>query len=103
MNKLERKFQASLIKELKTRYPKALIFKNESFQGAPDILILKGKKWAALETKRGHKSKKQPNQEYYVDLMNDMSFASFICPENKQEVLDDLERTFTPRRRTRIS
>jgi hypothetical protein len=59
-------------------------------QGIPDILILYKNKWAALEGKKSLTASVRPNQEYYVDLMDRMSFASFICPENKDEVLHAL-------------
>ena len=102
MSKLESKFQASLIKELKDMFPGCVVLKNDARQGMPDLLILYYNMWAALETKRAFNSKRQPNQEYYVELLDDMSFASFICPENKWEVLDDLQRAFSFSRRTRI-
>ena len=46
--------------------------------------------WGTGENTEQH----QPNQDYYVYLMNEMSFSSFLYPENQQEVLDDLERFF---------
>lgn len=65
-----------------------------NFQGIPDILVLYKDKWASLECKKGRKAARRPNQEYYVDLMDQMSFSSFIFPENEEEVLDALQRTF---------
>lgn len=91
---LENKFQAKLINELKTMFPNCIVMKNDSsyIQGIPDLLILNNDKWAALEVKRTSKASKQPNQEYYVGRMNEMSFSRFICPENKDEVLSELKK-----------
>lgn len=93
---LERDFQAGLIKELKVIFPGSIITKLDSgyIQGIPDLLILYKDKWAALECKKSARAKRQPNQEYYVGLMNEMSFSRFICPENKEEVLYELQQTF---------
>ena len=70
--------------------------KNDSsyIQGIPDLLILYEDKWAVLECKKNASAKKQPNQTYYVNKMNRMSFAAFIYPENKEEVLYELQRAF---------
>lgn len=94
--KLESAFQSDLIKELKERFKGCLVMKLDSsyIQGIPDLLILYKKYWAILEVKRSSKAHKQPNQEYYVEMLNDMSFSSFICPENKEEVLNELSKTF---------
>ena len=93
---LENKFQANLIKELKEMFPDCIVMKNDSsyIQGIPDLLVLHKNKWASLECKKNANAKKQPNQEYYVGRMNEMSFSRFICPENKQEVLHDLYKAF---------
>lgn len=93
---LERDFQAKLIKELKQRFEGCIVMKNDSsyIQGIPDLLVLYNDRWASLECKKSSKASKRPNQQYYVDKMNDMSFSRFICPENKREVLDELERAF---------
>lgn len=96
--KLERDFQASLIKELKKLFSGCMVMKLDPdyIQGIPDLLILYKDKWATLECKKFARAKKQPNQEYYVDLMNRMSFSRFICPENKEKVLHELQQTFEP-------
>lgn len=93
---LENKFQADLIKELKKRFPGCMVMKTDPtyIQGIPDLLILYKDKWASLECKKSAGAKRQPNQEYYVGYMNEMSFSSFIYPENKEEVLNDLQQSF---------
>ena len=92
----ESKFQADLKKELKKMFPGCIVTKMDSgdIQGIPDLLILFKNMWATLECKKSANAHKQPNQEYYVGLMNDMSFSRFICPENKEEVLSDLQSAF---------
>lgn len=97
-SKLESGFQDNLIKDLKELFPGCMVFKMDQRQGIPDLLILFGKKWASLECKKYASAKRQPNQEYYVDLMNKMSFSSFIFPENKEEVLNELCKAFRTRR-----
>ena len=89
-------FQKKLKKELKERFPGCYVLKNDPtmIQGIPDLTILYGDKWASLEVKRNKEATKQPNQDKRVAMMNEMSFAAFIYPENKEEVLDDLERFF---------
>lgn len=96
ISKLERDFQSKLIKEIKKMFSGCIVLKNDSsyIQGIPDLLILYKNKWATLELKRSASAKKQPNQEYYVGLMNDMSFSRFIYPENKEEVLNELREAF---------
>ena len=95
---LESKFQANLIKEIKENLPGCIIMKTDPnyIQGMPDLLILHKNKWASLENKRSAKAKKQPNQQYYVDKMNEMSFSRFVCPENKEAVLSDLYKALEP-------
>jgi hypothetical protein len=94
MGKKESDFQGSLIKELKKRYEGCMVLKNDPnyIQGIPDLTVLHGERWAALECKKSEKAKRRPNQKYYVDAMDDMSFARFIYPENKEEVLDELQQ-----------
>lgn len=94
--KLEREFQSKLIKELNNRFEGCMVMKLDSsyIQGIPDLLVLYEDKWATLECKKNASAAKQPNQEYYVGRMNDMSFSRFICPENKEEVLNELQQAF---------
>ena len=93
-SKLESGFQDKLKEELKKLFPGCMIFKMDQIQGIPDLLILYKDKWASLENKKSLKAKHQPNQDYYVDLMNKMSFSRFVCPENKDEVLEELKKVF---------
>ena len=92
----ERDFQHKLIKEIKERFPGCIVIKNDSgyIQGIPDLTVLWGTHWATLECKASERSPRRPNQEYYVELMDDMSFSDFIFPENKEVVLDAMEQSF---------
>lgn len=92
----ENVFQAKLIKEIKTRFPGCIVLKNDALyiQGFPDLLILYKNKWAALEVKKNAYASHRPNQDYYVSKLNEMSFAYFIFPENKEAVLDEMGRLF---------
>ncbi len=96
MSKLESAFQKDLMDEIRDRYPGCVILKNDSsyIQGFPDWTILYKDKWAVLEAKRSKNAKKQPNQPYYVDKLNTMSFSRFVYPENKDDVLRELEQIF---------
>lgn len=96
-SKLERDFQAKLIMELKVRFQGCMVLKNDSsyIQGIPDLLVLYKDRWATLECKRSTTASHRPNQEYYVGLMDEMSFSRFICPENKDEVLNELQNYFS--------
>lgn len=96
MDKVEKKFQKELTDELKSKYPGCVVLKNDSayIQGIPDWTILYKDRWATLEAKRNKDAKHQPNQDYYVGQLNEMSFSSFIYPENKEEVLEQLDKLF---------
>ena len=94
--KKEGDFQADLIDSLKERFPGCIVVKNDAryLQGVPDLTVLYNDKWATLEDKREKNAHHQPNQDYYVDKMNNMSFSRFVYPENVEEVLDELEQSF---------
>lgn len=96
MGARESEFQAGLIKEIKARFPGAMVLKNDPnyIQGIPDLIVLYNDKWAMLECKRTSNSSKRPNQEYYINKFGKMSFASFVSPDNKEEVLNELEQSF---------
>jgi hypothetical protein len=90
-------YQSVLIKKIKKRFPNVVVIKNDPtyIQGFPDLLLLRGNKWAALEVKKDRYAHHQPNQDYYINRCKDMgSYSSFIFPENEKEVLDELERAF---------
>lgn len=96
MSREENTFKTNLCRELEELFPGCIIAHldpNET-QGIPDLLILYKNKWAVLEGKKDKYASHRPNQDYYVRLMDDMSFAAFIYPENKEEVLHDLQQSF---------
>lgn len=92
----ESAFQAKLIKDLKAMLPGCVVLKNDPnyIQGVPDLLILYNNRWAALECKRSKNASHRPNQEYYISKMDGMSFAAFVYPENREDILDELQRSF---------
>ncbi len=96
---LERDYQAQLIKSIKQRFPGCIVLKNDPgyLQGVPDLTVLYGDQWALLEVKASRRASKQPNQDYYVQQLNEMSFAAFIYPEIQEEVLDALQQSFEAR------
>lgn len=100
----ENEYQARLIKKLKRMFRGCFILKNDTdyLQGIPDLTIFYEDKWACLEVKSSEDADEQPNQDYYVHLLDQMSFAAFIYPENEEEVLYDLQQTFKPSRSTRL-
>lgn len=91
---LEKDYQAKLITKIKKRLPDSMVMKQDANykQGIPDLLILNKSKWAALEVKQKEDSPHRPNQDYYVEKMNAMSYASFIFPENEEDVLNAMEQ-----------
>lgn len=94
---LEKDFQKKLIKDIKKLFNGCFVLKNDGSntpQGFPDILIIYKNKWAALECKQDESAHKQVNQAYYISTLDNMSFARFIYPENKEEILDELKQTF---------
>lgn len=101
---LESKYQASVIKKLRIMFPGCIILKNDAnyLQGICDLTILWGRHWAWLEVKveQNYESDFQPNQRYYVNLGNMMSFARVITPFNEPEVLRDLQNAFDDSRCT---
>jgi len=93
---LEREFQAKIIRTIKDRYPDAVVIKNDPnyMQGVPDLAVFHNDHWAMLECKADPTSPTQPNQKYYIDKFDRMSFAKIINPVNQKEVLNEMESLF---------
>ena len=105
--KQERFYQAGLIKTLRQEFDGCFILKNDSsyLQGVPDLLLLWRDRWAILEVKaeKPTASDFEPNQEYYLEQLNGMSFAACIYPANQDEVIDAIQQAFRLRRTSRRS
>lgn len=93
MNKLEAQYQAGLIKRLKEKFPGILVLKNDPnwIQGIPDLTLIYHKRWAMLECKRSWNAPHRPNQDYYIEKLNLLSYAAFVYPENEEVIMHDLE------------
>lgn len=92
----EAEYQEKLRKKIEKRFPGVMILKNDPnyIQGIPDLMVIYGQKWAALEVKLDENAKHRPNQDFYIQKMNDMGFAAFIFPQNEKEIIDAMERSF---------
>ena len=101
----ESEFERQLIEKIEELYPGAIIPKNNPnlIQGIPDRLVLWGPRWAAFDAKNSPDAPRRPNQNYYIRTMNNMSYASFVYPQNEETFLHELQQTLRPNRRTRLS
>ena len=100
----ENRFQSELIADLKNKFVGCLVLKNDAgyLQGIPDLSVLYKGKWALLECKESAQAPHRPNQQFYIDWANKTGgFGRFIFPENKEEVLNELQSVFEPDRKAR--
>lgn len=100
----ENAYQHDIINRLGRLLPGCFVIKNDSsyIQGIPDLIVLFENQWAMLEVKCAVDAPNQPNQPYYIELFDRMSFAAFIYPENEEEVLDALQQAFGVARQARL-
>jgi VRR-NUC domain len=86
-------FQKLVLDRIKRMFPDCIILKNDPnyLQGIPDFVIFHGRHYAMLEFKSEHNASVQPNQRYYIAMFNDWAYASFVDPDNVEQVLDDLQ------------
>ena len=93
----ESKFQKQLVETIESKFPGCFVMKNDSsyIQGIPDLTVLYKDRWGMLEVKKSASANHRPNQDYYVAQMNHDSFAAFIYPENKDYILDALQKHLT--------
>lgn len=96
----ESQYQNAVIRRLRREFNGCYIFKNDTsyIQGIPDLTILFRDMWAALEVKTSADAPHQPNQDYYIQELNEMSFAAFIYPENEEDIFRELHFAFEPGR-----
>lgn len=101
----ENQYKAKLIKKLEAKFPGCMILKNDPSQqqGLLDLTLLYEDRWASLEVKRSEDARLRPNQDYFIDRLDKMSFAARIYPENEEEVLNALQQAFAPPGRARLS
>lgn len=93
----EGRFKEEFSKDLAFAFPDVVMLKNDEqlLQGVPDMLVLYKDKWAMLEFKAHAKAAVQPNQRYYISFFDSMGFGAFVYPENRDDVIEALERHFS--------
>lgn len=104
MSKLEREIQSRIIKKIKARLPGVKIFKGDTHfqQGTLDLIILYRDRWAMLEVKKSKTASRRPNQQWFVDELNEMSYAALIHPDNEEDILNELQRALQAERCPRV-
>ena len=103
IDRLERRFPGCIVIRLDPRFVDFYIDGDKFSQGVMDLLVLWRGRVGALETKRASNSRRQPNQDYFIEAFGDVCFSAFICPENEEDVLHDLQQAFSSRRSARVS
>lgn len=95
--KKESQFKRELYKEIRERFPGSEVLPNDAtyIQGIPDATVyFPNGMYFLLESKREETARRQPNQDYYINESPLSNNAAFISPENKEEVLIELERRY---------
>lgn len=89
-------FQTEFRKILESTFPGCIVCKLDTSyrQGVPDLVMFWWERWAAFEVKVSATARRQPNQEFFVGKLNEMSFSAFVHPGNVEEVLDAVQRSF---------
>lgn len=94
---IESGFQGRLREKIKTLLPDCIVMKTDAInhQGIPDLCIMCRGKCAFIECKGSKTAHHQPNQDAWVEWLNNQGFfAAFAYPENVNEVLIDLQWYF---------
>ena len=95
--KKEADFKSKLYKEIRNKFPGTEVIPNDAgyLQGFPDATVyFPNGKYILLEGKRTENSARQPNQDYYVNESPLSPNAMFVYPENKKEVMKEVERRY---------
>lgn len=89
----ESDFQAKVIKQLKAIG--LAVVKNQAGPGVPtgfpDITAFGEGIYFCLECKASARAKKQPRQDYWVNKLNEWSYAAFIYPSNYDKVMSEIK------------
>ena len=93
----ESTFQKIFLDKVRELVPGCIAMKNDAqyIQGIYDWTIQKGSKAAALEIKKSKDAPHRPNQDYYINKINEQGgFGRFVYPENEKQVLEDIVNFF---------